>query len=101
VLTNGLGFSFSALEALTGTLKLYTDDASGKTSALARVVVVGSKKLSVNAGSYKIKIRLNRKGKAILRKHSRLKVTIRGTLTGSSGKTTTVKTTVTLKRKPR
>jgi hypothetical protein len=67
-------------------------------SAAAPVLIASGTRVARRAGKGVLKVRLTKKGKALLRKSKRLKVTIKGSVNPRRGKTVKKTTRTTLKR---
>jgi hypothetical protein len=79
--------SFFANEGVTGELQLLLDGATAKKLGLARRVVVGSRKLAITrAGAYILRVKLSATARKRLAKLHTVRLTLEGTLVGTSGR---------------
>jgi hypothetical protein len=87
-----------ATSTCTATLRLF-QAASGTTAVAASRSLLGARKVKIPAGkTVKVKVRLSKKGRALLRRKRRLSVTAELKLT-ADGRTTTSRRTYTIKRR--
>jgi hypothetical protein len=86
---------------LTGTVSGAQSRLVAATATKAKAVVVGTLHTSVAAGkTLVLRLRLNAKGAALLKKHHRLKLVLTGTARTSGGPATRLSATITIANPP-